>query len=200
MQAAPSLARAILEAGHEVGLHCHRHVRHSDLGEAEIEADTCAALATLGDLGIDPVRWRTPWGTLTPASVTVACRHALELVHWTHDTHDWRGDSATAMLASAQAALADGGVVLMHDAFGPGATREGCENTLAVIAPLSELAASRGLAVLPLSEVPVRDDARRAQQPAPQHHLHPDAPTVARGEGRCAPGEAILLQTPGGRW
>jgi peptidoglycan-N-acetylglucosamine deacetylase len=156
----PWLARKVAEEGHEIALHCHRHVRHIDLSEAEIEADTEAALVSLSDLGLRAARWRTPWGICTPASHKVAARHELELVRWTIDTHDWRGDPSAQMLNRAAANLGDGGIVLMHDALGPGSERAGCQNTLALIPRLAALAQARGLALAPLAE------ARSSSEPA----------------------------------
>jgi peptidoglycan-N-acetylglucosamine deacetylase len=140
LRTVPTLARRIMSAGHEIGLHCERHIRHTDLSEHEIEADTIAALASFAEVGLSPTRWRTPWGVCTSATERVAERHDLELVHWDIDTHDWRGDSVAEMLDAAAAALEDGAVVLMHDGLGPGALRSGCENTVELIAPLHALA------------------------------------------------------------
>jgi peptidoglycan/xylan/chitin deacetylase (PgdA/CDA1 family) len=151
VRAAPSLARAVLDAGHEVQLHCDRHVRHTELSESEIERDTTAALETFAAIGVRPTHWRTPWGVRTAATASVAHRHRLTLVGWTIDTHDWRGDPAPAMLARARSFLAGGGIVLMHDALGPGALRAGCENTIGLLAPLIALAHAEGLGVGPLS-------------------------------------------------
>jgi peptidoglycan/xylan/chitin deacetylase (PgdA/CDA1 family) len=141
----PWIVRLIAEGGHEVALHCNEHIRHTDLGEEEIEADTRIALATLADVGLHPARWRTPWGICTPATIAVSERHELELVHWSIDTHDWRGDSTSAMIESVEAGIEDGAIVLMHDGIGPGARRAGCENTLELLGPLCGLARSRGL-------------------------------------------------------
>jgi peptidoglycan/xylan/chitin deacetylase (PgdA/CDA1 family) len=152
VEAAPAVARAAVDAGHEVQLHGYRHLRHSQLTEEEIELDTRAALDALAQVGVRPTRWRTPWGITTPASELVAARHGLMLVHWTIDTHDWRGDPALAMLARARRQLAPGAVVLMHDGLGPGAVRSGCENTVELLAPLVAAAHARGLA--PAAAVP----------------------------------------------
>ena len=153
-QAAPELLAAIIETGNEVQLHCHRHIRHTELSELEIERDTGEALAALAELGVRPTYWRTPWGAQTAATIRVAKRHGLALVNWTIDTHDWRGDPAAVMLARARARLVDGGVVLMHDGLGPGALRVGCENTVELLKPLVAAARSAGLEVGPrLAEV-----------------------------------------------
>ncbi|HST56467.1 MAG TPA: polysaccharide deacetylase family protein [Solirubrobacteraceae bacterium] len=157
VQSAPLLARAARMAGHDVELHCHRHIRHTELSEYELELDTVTALRTLAHAGIHPTRWRTPWGVRTDATVRVAARHNLELVDWTIDTHDWRGDSRAVMLQRAQALLEHEAIVLMHDALGPGALRESCRETEALIAPLVRAARALGLQPASLSE---RDQPR----------------------------------------
>jgi peptidoglycan/xylan/chitin deacetylase (PgdA/CDA1 family) len=151
---APRLVREIVDAGHEVELHGDRHVRHTALSLREIELDTRTALSVLGDLGIAPRRWRTPWGVCTRASEHVASRHGLELVGWTVDTHDWRGDSSQLMLARARGRVGDGAVVLMHDALGPGARRAGCASTVELIGALTLVARKRAIRPVPLSALP----------------------------------------------
>jgi peptidoglycan/xylan/chitin deacetylase (PgdA/CDA1 family) len=143
--ATPTLARAVVAAGHEVQLHCHRHIRHTELNEAEIARDASAALGAFARIGVRPRYWRPPWGVCTPATVRVAERNGLTLCRWSIDTRDWRGDSAAAMLAHAIPLLATGGAVLMHDALGPGALRAGCENTVELLDLLIARAKSEGL-------------------------------------------------------
>jgi peptidoglycan/xylan/chitin deacetylase (PgdA/CDA1 family) len=147
----PTTARAILAAGHEVQLHCHRHVRHTELSEREITEDAGMALAALAGTGARPTHWRTPWGVQTEATERVAEVLGLALVGWTIDTHDWRGDSAATMLAAATRGFADGGVVLMHDALGPGALRRDCASTVELVGGLVAAARASDLAVGPLS-------------------------------------------------
>jgi peptidoglycan/xylan/chitin deacetylase (PgdA/CDA1 family) len=149
---APETIRAIRELGHDVELHCHRHVRHSELDEDALERDTVTALETFALAGVTPTRWRPPWGIVTEATRDVAARHHLELVRWTIDTHDWRGDPGHRMLELATLALHDGAVILMHDGLGPGARRDGCFETVELIAPLIWTARRGGLQVLSLSE------------------------------------------------
>ena len=56
------------------------------------------------------------------------------------------------MLAAARPELRAGGSVLMHDALGPGSTRSGCENTVALLDGLSEATRDLGLEPVPLCE------------------------------------------------
>ena len=58
---------------------------------------------------------------------------------------DWRGGDADGMLARLRPGIGSGAIVLMHDAVGPGATRGGCEQTVALVAPLVGAARARGL-------------------------------------------------------
>jgi peptidoglycan/xylan/chitin deacetylase (PgdA/CDA1 family) len=171
----PEIARAIIESGSEVQLHCYRHIRHSDLSEIEIERDTHEALAALAQVGIRPSYWRTPWGVQTAATARVAERNRLRLVNWTIDTHDWRGDAAAEMLARACLQLHDGGIVLMHDALGPGALRTGCENTVELLPGLIAAARSAGLEVGPLSHRATLEHQRR--------HARPGEPAMIGREG-----------------
>ncbi|MHB1468050.1 MAG: polysaccharide deacetylase family protein [Solirubrobacteraceae bacterium] len=139
----------LLTAGHDVQLHCDRHIRHSELSEPEIELDVRAALASLAQHGVHPGWWRTPWGVRTPATRAVAQRHGLKLVNWSLDTEDWRGEPASAMLARIEP-LADGDVVLMHDGIGPGALRDGCAGTVELIGKIVAAARAASLEVGPL--------------------------------------------------
>ncbi len=157
--AEPTLARKVLAAGHDIQLHCHRHVRHTELSEVELQHDSESALAALESIGVRPRLWRAPWGVCTDASHRVAERLGLQLVHWSIDTHDWRGDEPQAMLDHARSHLVGSGAVLMHDALGPGARRGDCQNTLALLPRLVTAARAHGLLLAPMGH---RADYRSA--------------------------------------
>jgi peptidoglycan-N-acetylglucosamine deacetylase len=152
VERAPQLARAVVARGHDVELHCHRHIRHLELTDRELRQDTSSALAAFAGAGLPrPTRWRAPWGICTEGTERVATELALELVRWSADTHDWRGDASAEMLDAVDAEIEDGAIVLMHDGLGPGARRPDARETVELIGPLSELARQRSLRVLPLS-------------------------------------------------
>jgi peptidoglycan/xylan/chitin deacetylase (PgdA/CDA1 family) len=137
--------------GHSVQLHAWAHIRHTKISEEVGAADTDRALSVLSSLGVEPDLWRTPWGVTAEWTEDVAAARGLELVRWSADTHDWRGDTAPEMLAAIDDDVVDGAIVLCHDALGPGATRSGCAETVALIAPLVALARGRGLEPVTLS-------------------------------------------------
>jgi len=148
----PSVIARVREDGHDVAFHCSDHARHDTMTTGEIEADLTSGLPVLGET---PPYWRTPWGFVTPATEEVARRHHLALVGWTADTQDWRGDEPEEMLARVRGNIPPGAIIIMHDGIGPGATRDGCANTVALVAPLVALLRSRGLEPARLRELPI---------------------------------------------
>lgn len=150
VRADPRLAAAVLAAGHQVELHCDRHVRHTAMSEAEIERDARDGLAALRGVGAAPRRWRTPWGVRTENSEAVASKLGLGLVGWDHDSHDWRGDGPREMFAAIAPGLAAGGSVLMHDGLGPGSRRASSANTVALVAAIVETFGRGTIAGVPL--------------------------------------------------
>jgi len=147
----PGLVHRALAEGHAVEPHGHAHLRHPEHPAADVARDLERALGVLRGLGARPRLWRVPWGDLAEHTAAQAEAHGLELAGWTADTHDWRGDGAAAMLAAVEPQLAEGAIVLAHDGLGPGALRDGCEQTVAVIEPLVAAARARGLEPGPIS-------------------------------------------------
>jgi peptidoglycan/xylan/chitin deacetylase (PgdA/CDA1 family) len=146
----PSLVSRMTEDGHDVAFHCNEHARHDTMTTTEIEADLASGLPALRK---SAPYWRTPWGLVTPATEEVAKRHRLGLVGWTADTQDWRGDEPEEMLARVRGDITTGAIILMHDGIGPGATRDGCAGTVALVDPLVALVRSRGLEPAKLGEL-----------------------------------------------
>jgi peptidoglycan/xylan/chitin deacetylase (PgdA/CDA1 family) len=128
------LVAAIVEAGHEVGFHCLDHIRHSQRTIEGVESDLTVGLEMLGRIGIEPRAWRAPWGIETDATRLLAVERGLRLWGWNVDTHDWRGDGVRQIFGAleAQGGLRAGDVILMHDAIGLGARRDGCGETVAL--------------------------------------------------------------------
>jgi peptidoglycan/xylan/chitin deacetylase (PgdA/CDA1 family) len=129
----PDLVARMTEEGHHVGLHCGEHARHPSRDISWGRNDTLQALARLRGLGVSPSLWRVPWGELAWWSGRVAREQHLRLVHWTVDSHDWRGFSARHMFEATRDRLEEGGIVLAHDGIGPGARRTDAAQTLGFV-------------------------------------------------------------------
>ncbi|HEY3726968.1 MAG TPA: polysaccharide deacetylase family protein [Solirubrobacteraceae bacterium] len=143
----PALIRRMLAGGHTVGLHCDEHIRHTARTAQWGWADTERGLWRLYRVGFRPTLWRTPWGVTSGWTASVAAEHQLRLVGWTVDTHDWRGDSATAMFKATRDSLNADAIVLAHDGIGPGARRTDVAETVAYVELAIEYARDRGLAL-----------------------------------------------------
>ena len=141
----PDVVKAAVADGHAVEVHADRHTSHADMTREEGAADLDRVLDNLDGLGVRPAHWRTPWGIEAEWTRGLAAEHGLAVVGWTADTKDWRGDPAADMLAAVLPDLRDGAIVLAHDGLGPGALRDGCEETVALVAPLVAAARERGL-------------------------------------------------------
>jgi peptidoglycan-N-acetylglucosamine deacetylase len=150
----PWLLDRMRAEGHEIGPHCVRHVRHTEIDARTLRCETELGLRLLERLGVQARHWRAPWGVTTASSRAVAADLGLELVHWDLDTHDWRGDSAAAMHARVAGGIRAGSVVLMHDGLGPGATRSDCRETLQLVPAL--LATLRSKRLHPASVADLR--------------------------------------------
>jgi peptidoglycan/xylan/chitin deacetylase (PgdA/CDA1 family) len=148
----PAIVRRALAEGHAVAPHSEHHVAHTDHDAAAGAADLDAVLAALAAAGAPhPGVWRTPYGSEAEWTHDVAAARGLRVVGWSADTYDWRGHDVATMLALVEPDLIDGAIVLAHDAVGPGALRDGCAETVALVAPLVALARERGLEPAPLS-------------------------------------------------
>jgi len=138
----PRVIDRIVAGGHQIGLHCGEHVRHS---VDWCRRDTARALDLLGSIGVRPTLWRTPWGDTAPWSADVAHENRLRIIGWTVDTHDWRGDTVEEMLRATKDELRDGAIVLAHDGIGPGARRTDARETIEYVVRVIEHAAATGL-------------------------------------------------------
>lgn len=143
----PHLIARIVREGHAIGVHCDEHVAHTDRDERWARDDVDRALGRLAALRIRPRLWRTPWGRRAGWTDGIARARGLRLVGWSADTHDWRGDTAEAMLAAIDGTLRPGAIVLAHDGIGPGARRPGCAQTVRLVGLLAARTGALGLGV-----------------------------------------------------
>ena len=142
----PALAAEVAAAGHEVGVHCHRHRNLMRLTPRQVRDDVArAASAIAGATGREPRLYRPPYGILTAAALAAARAHRWRTVLWTSDGHDWQARATPRSIAArVLARLEGGGVVLLHDADWYSAAGS-WERTAAAIAPILDDAAARGL-------------------------------------------------------
>jgi peptidoglycan/xylan/chitin deacetylase (PgdA/CDA1 family) len=162
----PRLGMAAVEeiaaAGHEVGYHCGRHVRHTDRERDEVAAEARADLELLNGAGIAVGCWRPPWGALASWTEDLSAELGLAIELWDVDTEDWAGPSATTMLAGIRPSIRAGAVVLMHDGVGPGALRTSASATADLVPLLVTLIRERSLETATVSALAGRRERAAA--------------------------------------
>jgi peptidoglycan-N-acetylglucosamine deacetylase len=146
----PDVVRAILDAGHAVGLHSYAHDRFFALRrERRVRADLERGIAALEKLtGTRPTLFRPPIGHTNPVIARVADKLDLTVVGWCAAGRDGVASANVEDVVSrVRRELRDGVIVLLHDAPEKGDREPAAVKALPLI--LDGLAAER-LDVVPL--------------------------------------------------
>ncbi len=152
---APSLAREIAAAGHEIAVHGQHHRSHLLRRPGDVVDDVTRATGLIaGATGAVPFWMRPPLGHLATASLVAARRNGERVVLWTAWGRDWRAaataDSVVADIA-ASAHGEGGATVLLHDSDMSSADGS-WRTTLAALPRLAARWNDAGLAVGPLRD------------------------------------------------
>jgi peptidoglycan/xylan/chitin deacetylase (PgdA/CDA1 family) len=152
---APSLGRALADAGHEVAVHGWDH--RCLLRRAAVYDDLARTVDLVHRTTGRRPRWiRAPYGVFSSASLLAARRLELTPVLWTCWGVDWsRRATVTSVAATVRRGLRGGGTVLLHDsdvAAVPGSWR----STLGALPQVLDHCTERGLTVGPLAEHGIR--------------------------------------------
>jgi peptidoglycan-N-acetylglucosamine deacetylase len=147
VQRSPALAREIADAGHGIGLHCHRHrnlLRLTPWQVAEDIARAHDAIATSS--GRLPHLYRPPYGVLNAAALRLARVRGWRTLLWSHWGRDWQAAATPQSIAARVTdGVGEGAVLLLHDAddySAPGSWRR----TVAALPRVLDTLAARGLA------------------------------------------------------
>jgi len=150
----PALARELVEAGHEVGVHGWDHRCLARRGPRAPLAELVRALDAIANLTGSVPRWYRPaYGLATLTTLREARRLGLTPVLWTNWGCDWtRRASAESVLRTVTRGLGGGATVLLHDCPAGGAAPDAWRATLGALPRLLDHCAERGLQVGPLGE------------------------------------------------
>lgn len=140
----PGLAREIVEAGHEIALHCDRHRNLLRLTPWQVREDIARALETIETAtGRSPKLYRPPYGVLNAAALRIAHDRGWRTLLWSHWGRDWEERATPKSIASRLTDGADAGaVLLLHDAddySAPGSWRRTAAALPRVLQTLREL-------------------------------------------------------------
>ena len=149
----PEVARAIADAGHEIGVHGYEHSLLVKRGPRATRDDLDRATQTIVAVtGTQPRWWRPPYGVASTAALVEARRLRLRPVLWTCWGRDWTATcTADSVYRSVMRRLAGGGTILLHDS--DYAASPNCwQSMLAALPAILTTCAARGLRVGPLAE------------------------------------------------
>jgi peptidoglycan/xylan/chitin deacetylase (PgdA/CDA1 family) len=147
----PAIPGEIVAAGHEIGLHCHRHRNLLRLAPWQVREDVARAQAAIEDAtGISPALYRPPYGVLNATALRLARGAGRRTLLWTHWGRDWEARATPESIAARVTDdLEEGSILLLHDAddySAPGSWRR----TALALPRVLDVLAERGIeAVMP---------------------------------------------------
>ncbi len=169
----PEIIEEIAEAGHEIGLHCGRHLAHPGASEESVRKDAEVALSVLSSQNVDVRLWLPPCGQVAPFSGELARRLGLQLISWTIDPIGDASGSVDTVIDRVTSEIHPGSIVRAFDGFDDGVRAAlACELSLAMIRPLTDHLEARGYEAIPVGEIATRvldlaDDSSVAEPPIP---------------------------------
>jgi len=146
----PEMVRAILDRGHDVGVHGFAHDRLFSLrGERRVRSDLERAVRTLEELTNErPALFRPPIGHTNPTIARIAAELELVVVGWSVAARDGIASaSQKVVVRRITRGLEDGAIVLMHDAAERGGRRPA---GVAALAGVLDAIEAKNLSVVPL--------------------------------------------------
>jgi len=146
VQRNPGLAGEIAAAGHQVGLHCHRHRNLLRLTPWQVSEDILRARAIIEEAtGCSPTLYRPPYGVLNAAALALARRRGWRTLLWSHWGKDWQAQATPESIAGRVTdGVGEGAVLLLHDADGYSAP-DSWRRTVAALPRVLDTLAQRGL-------------------------------------------------------
>jgi peptidoglycan/xylan/chitin deacetylase (PgdA/CDA1 family) len=116
VQQRPEIARAVVEAGHTVGIHTWDHHNLIFASAAEVRRQLLQTQQTIFNAtGVDTKLFRPPFGGRRPASLRIARSCGLQTIMWKVTCYDWKALSADEIVKHAERQIRGGDVILLHD-------------------------------------------------------------------------------------
>ena len=115
----PDAARAVAEAGHEIGNHTFSHRRFNRMTEGEMRAEIASCEEAISGVWSHPVHYvRTPEGQMNDTVRRVAGNLDYRIILWDVDTRDWAHTPPEAITRHVLDTVQAGDIILMHDFIG----------------------------------------------------------------------------------
>ena len=150
----PDLAKAVVEAGHQVACHSDTHPDLTTLDEATLQKELSQSISSIKNAtGVDTTMLRPPYGSFREVT-WLKSKGMLSLsVLWTQDSHDWSRPGADKIVSNSLAGIGSGSIILMHDGGG------NRDQDLEALPQILETLQNQGYAFVTLSELMQSDSA-----------------------------------------
>lgn len=122
----PELAKAVMEAGHELGNHTWNHPDLTKLNADRVRKEIANTSKIIEEVtGEQAKSFRPPYGAVNQS---VRAQTDLPVTLWDVDTLDWKHRNANKLLEIVKGNVKDGSTILMHDIHQ--STADGLEDVL----------------------------------------------------------------------
>ncbi len=112
----PETARAVKNAGHEIGNHTYKHPHMLRLSEKELWNEIKETERVFSEIGLDkPTLFRPPEGYRTKEQCGLLEKEGYRVVVWSLDTHDWKGSASSDIVRYVTSNIRGGDIILFHD-------------------------------------------------------------------------------------
>ncbi|WP_130811938.1 polysaccharide deacetylase family protein [Olsenella sp. Marseille-P4559] len=154
VDANPSAAKAIVDAGSQICSHSYDHpdLRNSD-AQTVLDQLTSSFSSIENATGVKTTAFRPPYGSFTQKTWLSTQGVATVSVRWDIDTEDWRLPGAGRIVSNATTGVKPGSIILMHD--GGGNRDQDVEALPQIIDTLQ----SQGYTFVTISELLASDDS-----------------------------------------
>jgi peptidoglycan/xylan/chitin deacetylase (PgdA/CDA1 family) len=119
VDANPERAKAIVEAGNQIGNHSWDHPDLTKLPEDQARSQLANTSARIEQAtGVQPTVCRPPYGAVNDMVKTLAVEQGCAIVNWSVDTNDWQHkDNPQAVHDWVLSHAEPGAIILMHDIY-----------------------------------------------------------------------------------
>lgn len=112
----PSIAKEVLDSGHEIGSHTKSHKDLTLLGGNQIREEIQTTSQSIKEAtGSVPQSLRPPYGAFNDAVKGVSSEFDLPMVMWSVDSLDWKNREVNAINQEVMSTVHPGAIILLHD-------------------------------------------------------------------------------------
>lgn len=112
----PDMAKAISQAGFEIGTHSNTHPDMAKLSGETIRNELETSMKIIEETtGARPTLFRAPFGSYNNTLLSTAEGLGLQTIQWDVDSLDWKGLSASEICGRIMARVKNGSIILMHN-------------------------------------------------------------------------------------